>query len=127
MPKPIRLPLVQAFKPRAPKVAPLAKPVRRAPVLVSSASSAPRVARAVPSGGGVTRSSRRVAVDPPRASVPPVRRSLPEVAAPVRSFEPRPAGSSLTRSEGPTCKPRPTSSKGRGESRAFVPWCERRR
>lgn len=28
---------------------------------------------------------------------------------------------------GPTCKPRPRHNKGNGGSRAFVPWCDRKR
>lgn len=29
--------------------------------------------------------------------------------------------------KGPTCKPRPTSNKGSGGSRGFIPWCDRKR
>ena len=28
---------------------------------------------------------------------------------------------------GPTCKPRPTSNRGNGGSRPFVPWCDKKR
>lgn len=72
----------------------------------------------------------------------PVEHIRPNPLIPVTSEGDRRKGTNLTLAslppehdkrhstelrDGSTCKPRPTKTKGNGSSRAFVPWCDRKR
>lgn len=63
--------------------------------------------------------------------VAPLRGSLGVEPLPVREARPMHGDPKHERSDslrdGPTCKPRPDHRSGMGNSRVFVPWCEKRK
>lgn len=91
-----------------------------APVFRQSRQSTPKPAKSR------SRQRERDAVVEPSEKE---RRSTPRERTDSRSERTRKTQSPNERrkDDGPTCKPRPTDNRGSGGSRAFVPWCDRRR